>query len=1348
MRRRLCSMLSLATVSCTLLVTSRAYEPPSDPVCRLTDVSPGPGSKVNQGNSVSGRMLTISATGLEGAVGPPTSWSTPNQGVIVDHIAAADKDGRLVLFYSYPGSDWKAVNIREKTNATVAIVRPESWVFPDGQIVLERLAAPSPTGDLLLFTWHTGSDWAVTNLTAATPGNRKIVGSVTAWQTPLDGKMVEHIGARGIDNHFLVFWRIAGGSDWAVVDVTAITNQLVGGSGASWALNLGPEWVESVAMPAMNNDLVVFEFRPSTDWRATNIGLKKIAGPPVHWRAPTGAALDYLAAPAPDGDLLLFSKEPIENTWQVYDISAHTHQRVNGPVTNWNTGTGESWWEHLAGRGPDDRLYVFFKPTGGEWDVTDVTAVTGGSIAQAPSSWMTSKGSYAGENVAAPGWDGHMRVFTFDSDWRVADVSLKSYGSTVYAASEMAGVWRSRDYGDNWQQMVRPQPAPTGTTTGGLDAPIALDLAVSPSDPNLVLAATGLDHRNPSLAGIYRSTDAGESWTLVHQFFCPDDSSPTGKAVQPVSQIMFAPGNPKMIYAAGGCAVAMSDNRGEPGSWSEFAPTEVAVGRRIWHFAVTPELAGEKRSGYACGDSALWYFSHSTAGAHWQWVLDETTATRLPENFCNLTTHENGLAAQLLALEPGNPDHVYLAVLNHANGPSYFHPVDGGPQGVHANIRIIYTANAAYAPGDPVIWPPDLVSPHPAVNTKLTHDAKVRFVDKPPYNGHWDPGETLVYDLNDDQQFSAISADLNEQVLLGGAPAVGDTLSGDPNLKFLDTGGLLAPRGAGEGSLWFGDFSGFNPDKPAAGKVNWENLPGPPLYWGGGSTPSGRSYVFTHQVKDTFLVFFSNRDSVHVSVGKPAAGSWHRLGGRDASESKRLNDLKNVFELHVDPHGLAVSPDFELSLLPSDQPAPYNENSELPRILPPTTADIPVKTNCHGRVWMTNDGGVYRSEDCGRTWILPQTGPHTLAIHNIAVIPGKQLPFGQSVPPALYFGGGDNADFFSLDGGKTWRTASNDCGDCDVWYTDPAQPGRLWRHPGGGSEAFRLFVSSGAPDPTSGILMQVVNYPPPPDGSKMERITDAVLPGDTVHNRGGRPIVRTLATESALPNGDYITIQQIDTPAPATPRRILLRARDSLNSYLPWQKVGPDLPPSVFFAQASGGHTDTVFYAGNETGLWRWPPLSGNLKSKNWQQIVPGGGATRATRFFVNPYDSREIYLLDEGTIRHSTNGGLTWPADPNLETALSDHGAFRHECFSTVCILNDMIFDHASPKIRFAMGLAGVFYSEGRGNHWTRLLDTRALPGRPRAAFFDNLTNPNERTLYIAVEGRGVMRCDLTASR
>lgn len=1304
--------------------------------CQLEDLSPGPGTTVDKGQSRSGKMLAISATGLEGAIGPPTTWSSSNQGVIVDHVAAADKDGELVLFYSYRGSDWKAVSVTEKTNATIAVVRPESWVFPDGPDILERIAAPSPSGDLLLFTWHSGSDWVVTNLSNVT--KKKIAGPVTSWQVPSGDKMVEHIAARGIDNHFLVFWRIAGG-EWGLVDVTDITGQQVGDSGTSWAQNIGAEWLESVAMPTPAGDLILFRFRPSTDWQAQNISQltaakQKIGGAPVHWIAPGGPLTDYLAAPAPNGDLVIFSQDPIDRAWSVLNLTSITGQRVAGSVTNWNMKGGGSWWEHLAGRGSNDHLYIFSREAGGTWQVGDVTNLANQNITQPPASWVSTWDSDTRENVVATSWDGHLYVFTYRAStggWTTADASLTAYGRIVYASGEFAGIWRSRDYGTTWEQMARPQPAYGDQTVGGLNVPYVLDVIASPVDPNLVLAATDRDHRDPSLAGIYRSKDGGSTWKLVHQFRCDGE-------IQPATQIIFAPGDPNTLYAVGGCSIAVSHTRGE--KWEAFAVPETSSKAGVWHVAMSEELPGEVRHGYACGDGRMWYSRDN--GKPMKWYLDKTASDNLPNPVCTITgsgMYPRGDAPGVLAIEPGRPDHVFLAVQNRSNGRSYFHPDDGGPQGVYSNIPVVYDSNGnnIYDGAEQVIWPGDKVPPPLPAGGSLKSDPKLKFVDANS-NGQLDSGEQVVYDVNGNNKYDYWNSDLKEPALRGDPPEIGTSLSSDLKVKYVDVGGPFGPRGAGEGSIWYGDYSTVDPAHPSG---KWSQLPGPPIYFGG-STTSGRVYVVTKPTPGGYLLFFSNRESVHVSFGKPTDKGWHRMDALDASASRRANNMSNTLLVHVDPHALTVSPDFDLSLRSVvDQPFPYNQNMELDKPAPSTTAYVPSKDTCDGRIWIANDGGIYRSDDCGQHWEPSLAGLNTLASHNIAVaahLTQKQQPIKPPVmPPALYFGTTDNDDFFSPDGGKTWRSAQGKCGDCDVWYVDPAQPGRVWRHPprDSGKHAFVVFVTdSGVPDPSSDTV--TVDYPTLPDGTQWKIPSGAGEGGNDGYRMGSRPIIQTLANEAPLPNGDYVVLGE------AGSRRVLLRAKNTAGRDSPLVQEGPDLPSSSFLVQASGGHTATVFYVGDGVSLWRWPR---NDKSKlnEWQLIVPGGGATRASRFFVNPYASDVLYILDQDTVRHSATGGKFWAADLNLDSALTENQAFQRTCDgSSFCVMNDMVFSREFPDVRFAVGIAGVFHSGNHGLQWRSLLDTRSLPSRPRAAFFDSVTDSGDLSLYIAFEGRGIMRC------
>src|SRR5262249_39115864 len=138
---------------------------------------------------------------------------------------------------------------------------------------------------------------------------------------------------------------------------------------------------------------------------------------------------------------------------------------------------------------------------------------------------------------------------------RMLSLAVSSDGERLYAGG-FSGVWRSDDAGATWRQLTRPQPPPgTDTVSGALLGGTVYDLVVSPANKDLVLAATFRDGRAVSKIGVYRSTNGGDSWSLAHQFTC-------GGTGRRVGQIVFAPDDPDLLYAAGGCAVAISHNGG------------------------------------------------------------------------------------------------------------------------------------------------------------------------------------------------------------------------------------------------------------------------------------------------------------------------------------------------------------------------------------------------------------------------------------------------------------------------------------------------------------------------------------------------------------------------------------------------------------------------------------------------------------------------------------------------------------------------------------------------------------------------------------------------------------------
>jgi photosystem II stability/assembly factor-like uncharacterized protein len=77
--------------------------------------------------------------------------------------------------------------------------------------------------------------------------------------------------------------------------------------------------------------------------------------------------------------------------------------------------------------------------------------------------------------------------------------------NVFYMGATDGGIWRSNDYGRTWEPIFDDQP------TQSIGA-----IAVAPSDPRIVYVASGEGLLRPDLSvgdGIYKSTDAGKTWT-------------------------------------------------------------------------------------------------------------------------------------------------------------------------------------------------------------------------------------------------------------------------------------------------------------------------------------------------------------------------------------------------------------------------------------------------------------------------------------------------------------------------------------------------------------------------------------------------------------------------------------------------------------------------------------------------------------------------------------------------------------------------------------------------------------------------------------------------------------------
>jgi photosystem II stability/assembly factor-like uncharacterized protein len=113
----------------------------------------------------------------------------------------------------------------------------------------------------------------------------------------------------------------------------------------------------------------------------------------------------------------------------------------------------------------------------------------------------------------------------------VGAVGVPQQPNVFYIGVNNGGVWKTTDYGRTWNPIFDDQP------TGSVG-----DVAVAPSNPNVLYVASGEGIQRPDLSvgdGIYKSTDGGKSWIN------------TGlKDGQQIGGLAIDPNNENRVFAA------------------------------------------------------------------------------------------------------------------------------------------------------------------------------------------------------------------------------------------------------------------------------------------------------------------------------------------------------------------------------------------------------------------------------------------------------------------------------------------------------------------------------------------------------------------------------------------------------------------------------------------------------------------------------------------------------------------------------------------------------------------------------------------------------------------------------
>ncbi|MEW5983694.1 MAG: hypothetical protein AB1806_15170 [Acidobacteriota bacterium] len=165
-----------------------------------------------------------------------------------------------------------------------------------------------------------------------------------------------------------------------------------------------------------------------------------------------------------------------------------------------------------------------------------------GVIAFHGASVLAQQGQAAGQEPASPpinqSDDPILKPFVWRSigpanmGGRIDDIAaVESDPSTYYVGFATGGIWKTVNNGTTFTPIFDTYPV---SSIG--------DIAIAPSNPNIIYAGTGEPNNRQSSSfgdGVYKSTDAGKTWTNVGL-----------KDTQSIARIVVHPTNPDIAYVA------------------------------------------------------------------------------------------------------------------------------------------------------------------------------------------------------------------------------------------------------------------------------------------------------------------------------------------------------------------------------------------------------------------------------------------------------------------------------------------------------------------------------------------------------------------------------------------------------------------------------------------------------------------------------------------------------------------------------------------------------------------------------------------------------------------------------
>lgn len=381
----------------------------------------------------------------------------------------------------------------------------------------------------------------------------------------------------------------------------------------------------------------------------------------------------------------------------------------------------------------------------------------------------------------------------------------------------------------------------------------------------------------------------------------------------------------------------------------------------------------------------------------------------------------------------------------------------------------------------------------------------------------------------------------------------------------------------------------------------------------------------------------------------------------------------------------------------------------------------------------SNDGGVYRSDDCTPTWDRSMVGLHDTWLYDMTVwpLPGNQTGIG--------FGLMDSGLWWSLDGGATW--GNDRC--CDIWDVAADADRLIYTKCCPSTEMFQ----APADDPANKSMMNL----PPSGWPQWFQQQDALQPFATdsyvfVTQTGGN--AAGIGFEKDGDNGpggifitedvgaSYTELGQATTPANACSVEVATSGGTPTFYVLTDDQLNES--PSGLCSGRDGGR------------LWKY---TGTDPNGTW--TAADNGLTAVGVFGVDPNDPDRLYASDLTAsgprMVFSTDGGASWNPDVRLDALMTGDGAFQYQNsfgpevrwftpptrgYAQPTMVE---FHPTNPNVIVAGATdSGLFVSTDGGASWALVTDMLPRVWHPDFDPFD------DSVLYVGTVGRGVWKVTL----